>query len=132
MVDNPLAKKLLIKPGHRVAALNAPANFLERLCPLPEGVDLIEQSESGRDVVLVFVKDSSELDNLAPLALGAVKRNGALWVSYPKKSSKLKTDLSRDVAWRPLREAGFEVVSAIAIDEVWSALRFRPIELVGT
>ena len=132
MVDNPLARKLLIKPGHRVAILNAPANFLDRLSPLPEGVDLIDQPESARDVVLLFVTDTTELDRLAHLALGAVKRNGALWVSYPKKTSKLKTDLSRDMAWRPLREAGFEVVSAIAIDEVWSALRFRPLELVGT
>jgi hypothetical protein len=132
VAENPLAKKLLIKPGHRVAVLNGPPGFHDRLADLPERVELATQPDGARDVVLVFVLDSAELDRLAPQALAATKRQGALWVAYPKKTSKVKTDLSRDVSWRPLCDAGFEVVSAISIDDVWSALRFRPLELVGT
>jgi hypothetical protein len=131
VADNPLTKKLLIKPQHRIAVLNGPDGFLERLDPLPEGVDLVERPDGTRDVVLLFATNSAELEKHAPLALGAVKREGALWVAYPKKTSKVKTDLSRDVSWHPLRSAGFEVVSAIALDDVWSALRFRPLDLVG-
>jgi hypothetical protein len=130
--DNPLVKKLLIKPRQQVAVLNAPAGFVERLADLPDEVELTEKPGTARDVVLVFVANSTELERLAPAALATVKRQGVLWVSYPKKTSKIKTDLSRDVSWQPLRGAGFEVVSAIAIDDTWSALRFRPVELVGT
>jgi hypothetical protein len=129
VVENALVKKLLIKSRQRVAVLNAPAGFIERLDGLPDGVELTEQPGAARDIVLVFVANSAELDRFAPAALA--KRKGVLWVSYPKKTSKIKTDLSRDVSWQPLRGAGFEVVSAIAIDDTWSALRFRPVELVG-
>ncbi len=131
MADNPLVKKLLIKPLHRVAVLNAPPGFAERLDGLPDGVDLAEQPDGIRDIVLVFVTNSGELDRLAQTAINSVKREGVLWVAYPKKSSKVPTDLSRDVSWQPLRGTGFEVVSSIAIDDVWSALRFRPVELIG-
>jgi hypothetical protein len=131
VAENPLVKKLLVKPRQRVTVLNAPVGFVEQLSDLPHGVDLTDQLGTARDVVLVFVGNSAELDRLAPDALATVKREGALWVAYPKKTSKIKTDLSRDVSWQPLRGAGFEVVSAIAIDDTWSALRFRPVELVG-
>jgi hypothetical protein len=131
MSDRALIKKLLIKPHHRVAVLNAPPDLLERLAELPEGVDLSWHPDSVRDVVLVFATSSAELDRLANTAVTSVKREGVLWVAYPKKTSKVKTDLSRDVSWQPLRGRGFEVVSAIAIDDTWSALRFRPVDLVG-
>jgi hypothetical protein len=131
VVENALVKRLLIKPRQRVAVLNAPAGFIERLDGLPDGVELTEQPGAMRDVVLVFVANSAELDRFAPAVLAMAKREGVLWVSYPKRTSKIKTDLSRDVSRQPLRGAGFEVVSAIAIDDTWSALRFRPVELVG-
>jgi hypothetical protein len=131
MSESALSRKLLVKPGHRVAILNAPPSLIEQLSTLPECVDLTWQPDGVRDVVLAFTTDSAELDRLAPAAIAAVKREGVLWVAYPKKTSKVKTDLSRDVSWQPLRGAGFEVVSAIAIDDTWSALRFRPLDLVG-
>jgi hypothetical protein len=131
MSDSALSKKLLIKPRHRVAVLNAPTGLVERLSEVPEGVDLSWEPDGVRDVVLVFTTDTAELERLASTAVASVKREGALWVAYPKKTSKIKTDLSRDVSWQPLRGAGFEVVSSIAIDDTWSALRFRPVELVG-
>mgnify|MGYP001587710911 CR=1 FL=1 len=64
------------------------------------------------------------------MALGAVRRDGVLWVSYPKGSSKVKTDINRDSGWGPFNEAGFRAVTQIAVNDIWSALRFRPMDQV--
>jgi hypothetical protein len=61
----------------------------------------------------------------------AVKQDGLLWVSYPKRSSKVETDISRDVGWEVMAEAGLRPVTQVSIDEIGSALRFRPVEAVG-
>ena len=56
--------------------------------------------------------------------------DGLLWLSYPEKSSKVKTDLTRDVLWALVEPAGWRPVTQVSIDEVWSAMRFRPVDLV--
>jgi hypothetical protein len=68
---------------------------------------------------------------MARQAVEAVKYDGVLWVSYPKKSSGVETDLHRDMRWHVLEEAGLRPVMQVAIDEVWSALRWGPAERVG-
>jgi len=95
---SPLAGKLLIKPGSRVALLNAPDGYPERLRPLPGGARLVELASGGDlDAVQVFVHDAAELRRLGPEAIAAVKPDGLLWVCYPKGGRKAGTDLSRDV-----------------------------------
>lgn len=131
MADGPLAKKLLIKPGQRAVILNPPPGYMENLSPLPDGVKLAEKPDGLFDFVQLFVKDSEELRRYAPLALAAIKRDAILWVSYPKQSSKVKTDLTRDRGWEPLQEAGFVGVAMVSIDETWSAFRLRPVDHVG-
>lgn len=130
MADNSLAKKLLIKPGHRVAIVNAPAGYLDQLGSLPEGVELAERPEGTFDFLQLFVKNVEELNRLGPTALGAIKRDGLLWFTYPKQTSKIKTDLTRDKGWDIVYEAGYEPVAMASIDDTWSAFRFRPRELV--
>lgn len=131
MADSPLAKKLLIKPGQRVVIINPPPGYLEELGQLPEGAQLVEKPDGAFDFVQLFVKNAEELARFAPLVIGAVKQDGILWVSYPKQTSRLKTDITRDRGWGPVCKAGLEPVSQVAINEVWSALRFKPSELVG-
>ncbi|MCX6032431.1 MAG: hypothetical protein NT169_24455 [Chloroflexi bacterium] len=125
-----LLKKLLIKPGQRVLILNAPPDYPEALGPLPEGAIQADGPDGTLDFVHLFVKDSAELARLAPVALAAIKRDGLLWISYPKKSSGVASDLTRDEGWAPIYEAGLRPVTQIAVDEVWSAVRFRPMESV--
>lgn len=129
MSENPLIKKLLLKPGQRILILNAPEGYLEKLQPLPEGVaQSTEPSAEGNyDLVLSFFKNKAEVDSLAPTAITAVKSGGLLWLCYPKRSGKVITDINRDSGWQTVREAGWEGVSLIAIDEVWSAMRYRPL-----
>ena len=73
----------------------------------------------------------AELEALAPEAIRAIKHDGLLWISYPKRSSKVKTDIARDVGWDVVAQAGLRPVTQGSVDETWSALRFRLVEVVG-
>lgn len=97
MAKPSFVKKLRIQAGQRVLILNPPAGYLESLVDLPEGVEVSTSHEGEFDFVHLFVKDSTELDDLGPVAQDAVVYDGLLWISYPKRSSKVETDLSRDV-----------------------------------
>jgi len=140
MAQSSLIKKLRIQPGQRVTIINAPAGYLDQLGDLPEGVELASEPEGlgltnqpadTFDFVHLFVKNVAELERFGPSALRAVKHDGLLWISYPKRSSKVETDISRDVGWDVIKEAGLRPVTQVSIDAVWSALRFRPAERVG-
>jgi hypothetical protein len=126
-----LVKKLRMQSGQRALLLNAPSGYLESLDDLPEGITVCEAPEGKFDFVHLFVMDSSELDSLLPAAMGAVTYDGIFWISYPKKSAKVETDLSRDVLWELVAGTGLRPVTQVSVDAVWSALRFRPAEQVG-
>jgi hypothetical protein len=131
METSALARKLRLQPGHRALLLNAPEGYLESLAPLPEGVELAEAAGGTVDFVHLFARNSTDLAWMARQAVEAIKHDGVLWVSYPKKSARVETDLHRDIRWQVLEEAGLRPVTQVSIDDVWSALRFRPAERVG-
>jgi hypothetical protein len=123
---SPLAKKLLLKAGHTVALVNAPAGIAEKLKPLPDRATM-SGAAAPRDAVLAFAKDQAELKRIAPQAIKAAKADSLLWISYPKGSAGTKTDLNRDVLRELVAERyGLEGVSLVAVDDTWSAMRFRP------
>jgi hypothetical protein len=126
-----LLKKLRMQPSQKVLILNSPPGYLETLGEFPEGVEVAQHAEGTFDFVQAFAKDLAELEGLAPLAVGAVKHDGLLWISYPKKSSGVESDLDRDVVWRAVARTGLRAVSQVSVDDVWSAIRFRPAEKVG-
>jgi hypothetical protein len=130
MPGTTLVKKLGIKPKQRIIILNAPEGYREQLGDLPADVELATTLNGIFDVVHVFVKNKAEVDQYAPKAIQAVKPGGLLWFSYPKKSSKVATDLSRDFGWDAALNAGWRPVTLISIDDVWSAFRFRPLSEV--
>ena len=132
MAETALQKKLRVQPGLRMLVLNAPEGYLEALGTLPEGAEIETEVHGSFDWGQCFVGDVAELRRLAPQARDAVTYDGLLWVCYPKKSSKIATDISRDVAWEVMKEFGLRGVFQVSIDETWSALRFRPPERVGT
>ncbi len=131
MAQSSLIKKLLLKSGQRIAILNAPPGYLDSLGALPEGAELATKPRSPLDVVHLFVKDKAELEKLAPEVFPFLKDDGILWVSYPKGSSKVKTDLNRDILWTVMEKYALAGVAMISINEVWSAMRFRPADKVG-
>jgi hypothetical protein len=126
-----LSKKLLLKPGVRALILNAPPKYLKLLDDLPEDAVLDTRIDGQYAFVHLFVGNQAELAEFASLALGALQYDGLLWISYPKLSSKVATDLTRDHGWEPIIGRGLQGVTQIAIDETWSALRFRPSERIG-
>ncbi|GJG88899.1 hypothetical protein tb265_40800 [Gemmatimonadetes bacterium T265] len=143
-----LAKKLLVKPGAVVRVIAAPAGYAGVLDPLPAGATRIDAPAGGAgaddggapsegappaDVVLAFAHDAAELARLAPGALAALRPGGALWVAYPKGGAKTGTDLTRDRLHDALEGPhGWTGVSLVALDACWSAMRFRPREMMGT
>ncbi|HWW82135.1 MAG TPA: hypothetical protein VNZ26_00955, partial [Vicinamibacterales bacterium] len=92
--------------------------------------ELANKSNGTFDVVQLFVKNVEELNQTAPTAIRAVKPGGIFWISYPKLSAKTDSDITRDVGWDVVKKEGLRPVSQVSIDEVWSALRFRPVEQV--
>ncbi len=126
----PLHKKLRLHTIQKALILNAPQGYLDLLGELPEGVIVSQQAEGKFEFVHLFVKDSAEYQSLAPIALEAIEYDGLLWISYPKKSAKIKSDLSREILWEMTKGTGIRPVTQISIDETWSALRFRPEEEV--
>jgi hypothetical protein len=138
MTTSVLAKKLLIRPGQRILLLGAPAHYQALLLPLPEGAsaaaagDDEAAGEGGYDAVHLFVRDRGDLDRRTPAALAAAGRNGLLWIAYPKGGAKAGTDLHRDSLRSGVESAhGWTAVTQVALDADWSALRFRPADLVG-
>jgi hypothetical protein len=131
MAISPLVKKLRLQNVNRALILNAPEGYLELLVDVPEGVK-IEGDLSGEfDFAQLFVKDRNELDQFIDQVLTAIEYDALLWISYPKGSSGVKTDLNRDKLWKTLTDKGIRPVTQVSIDKVWSAMRFRPTEAVG-
>lgn len=122
-MDDALARKLLLKPDQKVLVVNAPAGYLERITPLPAGSSFVEAGPA--DWVQVFVRNGAEVVSLAAPAITSVTASGTLWLCYPKGGPKV-TDINRDKGWDAVIAAGWGPVTQIAIDETWSALRFRP------
>ena len=127
-----LTKKLRLLPNARALVLNPPEGYIEAIKDgLPEGVRMTTQEGGKFNFVQLFVQDSTEFKNHSESALNAIEYDGIFWLSYPKKSAKVKSDLSREVVWKLMSDSGLRPVTQISIDKVWSALRFRPVEQVG-
>lgn len=131
MAGAQLLKKLRMQPGQRVLILNALSGYLDELGELPEGVEVLDRAEGTFDFVQGFARDLAQLKKLAPVAAQAVKHDGILWVTYPKKSAEVESDLSREVVWEAVAKTGLRPVAQVSVNDVWSALRFRPLEKVG-
>ena len=119
-----LAKKLGIKPGHRVALVRAPEDFESSLEPVPDDVALRRQARGKLDVIVFFVDRESELRRRFPRLAHRLVSNGGFWVGWPKKSSGVPTDLAFDVVQRIGLDEGLVDNKVCAIDDTWSGLRF--------
>jgi Bacteriocin-protection, YdeI or OmpD-Associated len=127
-MENPLIKKLHIKEGMKVTVINAPEAYIKTLGKLPKNVKIETGPKGLFDLVHLFVRNKAELSRMVQSAAGLLKPDASFWISYPKKSSKVKTDLSRDESWAIMAEMNFEGVSLVSIDGTWSAGRFKPVE----
>ena len=120
----PLARKLSIKKGSRVALLRAPDGVDDELAPLPDGVAILRRLGPDLDVAVLFVTERRELERRFPHVARSITPAGGFWVAWPKRASKVATDLTEDV----LREGGLPQGlvdnKVCAVNEIWSGLRF--------
>ncbi len=123
----PLFKKLNLGGSDTILVLNSPESFEAELTQL-EGVKVVRKATPNLKIpfTIGFAATQSECDLVSSTAANTTEGDSIVWIAYPKGTSKkYKCDFNRDTGWRVLGEAGFEPVRQVAIDEDWSALRFR-------
>jgi hypothetical protein len=126
MSGSALAKKLKLKPNQRGVIINGPEGYADELDPLPDGVELGNHVNGTYDWVQLFVLNTDELATLLPQALDALKpEESMLLISFPKGSSKIQTDLTRDKGWDALRGVDLKWVSLVSVNDTWSAFAMR-------
>lgn len=119
----PLVKKLGIKSGHRVVFMRAPQDYDTILGPLPDDVRVLGRLGKRMDVVQFFTKRFAELEQALPRLTAAIAPDGMLWVSWPKKASKVPTDVTEDRIRDLALSTDLVDVKVCAVDAVWSGLK---------
>jgi hypothetical protein len=119
----PLPQKLGIKPGLNVVMINAPANYRRLLGTIPEGVTFSDRLKPDLNFVHVFIKKRSELEKRLSFLREKIADTATVWVSWPKRSSGVLTDLTEDAVRAVALPLGFVDVKVCAIDETWSGLK---------
>jgi hypothetical protein len=119
----PLVKKLGIKEGGRVFVANPPPSFEGTLGALPDGARFVDRIDATTDVVHVFESSRAALEKQLRAALKKIRPDATIWVSWPKKASKVATDITEDVVRDVALPMGLVDVKVCAVDEVWSGLK---------
>jgi hypothetical protein len=123
-----------LKAQSEIAVFNVPASFEAELAQL-KGVKILRDARKPTAIqfALAFVMQQSELNRLSRILADGSEGDALLWFAYPKGTSKRHScDFNRDTGWQVIRKAGFDSVRQVAVDEDWSALRFRRVEYVKT
>jgi len=118
-----LAKKLGFKEGCRVRIKNAPDDYLDLVSPRPENVHISKSIRKDVGIFHFFTRSSSELKSQLPKLISTIDQNGMIWISWPKKSAKVPTDVTEDVVRAEALKADLVDVKVAAIDDVWSGLK---------
>ena len=123
-------EKLNLKQQPEILVINAPSSFEPELAAL-KGVVILRDPKKVKAVAfaLAFATTQAEVDALSKTLAGKAEGDALIWFAYPKGTSKrYKCEFNRDTGWAAMRAAGFDTVRQVAIDEDWSALRFRRVE----
>ena len=121
MSDKPVAERLQVKGERRLAVIGASAALEEKTV----GAKTARADIAKADVILLFVPDRARFDTQLPALLKKALPAAIIWLAYPKLTSSLAADLSRDVIHKLAPKHGLDTVSQIAIDDDWSALRLK-------
>jgi hypothetical protein len=123
MPESALAKKMKLKSNVKAAVINAPENYVDEL----KHDRALSPTLNGKfDWIQIFVRTKAELDALAPKAAKALRPESMLWISFPKGSSKIQTDLTRDKGWEGVQQLDLKWINLVSVNETWSAFALRP------
>jgi hypothetical protein len=123
-MENALVRKLKIKEGQQVVLLNPPAGFTKEIGPLPGGVKIADKLKVA-PLIILFVSNKAEVEKWVAKVVENLEGNGLLWLCFPKGTSGIQTDLTRDKGWESLAKFNLKLITLIAINEQWSAFAVR-------
>ncbi len=119
----PLAKKLGIKSGFHISLINAPEYYLQLFTDLPADLYFENNEALTIDLIHFFTKNRDEYETLLPGLKKRIKPNGIIWVSWPKKASKVPTDITEDIIRVFAIQTGLVDIKVCAVDDTWSGLK---------
>jgi hypothetical protein len=119
----PLAQKLGIKSGSKIFLVNAPAHYQKLVASLPSDTSFVSKLSDATDIVHLFATTKRELEKTLRTSLERLRRDAVIWVSWPKKSSKVATDITEDTVRQVALPRGLVDVKVCAVDDVWSGLK---------
>lgn len=123
--QTPLAKKLGIKEGYSILIINKPPHYYKLFSDLPKNLTILKGGKEGEvDFVHLFVKSKEEMEDRIVHVKPLIKKSGLIWVSWPKGSSGIETDLKRDYIREYILSIGLVDVKICSIDKNWSGLKF--------
>jgi hypothetical protein len=129
MSTKDLYQKLFIKPNYQILIINSYEDYVKNDLNLPEtfqGIIDMQPLRRQYNLVKIFLQQESDIDKYIIPNIDIIKNSKAFWVCYQKQTSGIKTDLNRDILLREIKDRfGFKAVSLIAINEIWSCMRFR-------
>lgn len=119
----PLAKKLGIKEGFTIRVVNQPDYYFKLFTDFPEKVSITSNKNVKKNLIHFFTKKAKELIDNISLLKNEIEENGMIWVSWPKKASKIQTDITEDTVRNLALQNGLVDIKVCAVDEVWSGLK---------
>lgn len=121
-----IAEKLRIREGMKIAPLHAPEKFISNLAPLPGKINVLNSLKNSPDQIHWFVRNKAEMEKEVKEVLQSLQPGILLWIYYPKGTSKIQTDLTRDKGWEGLMKMNtLQWISLISFDDTWSAFACR-------
>jgi hypothetical protein len=121
--STPLAKKLGIKQGFQILLINEPDGYMDLFTDFPEAVDIAKEYQGDKDLIHYFTTEAKLLLRDIQNLKKEIKQNGIIWISWPKKSSGVPTDLTEDLIRAIALQNGLVDIKVCAVDQVWSGLK---------
>ena len=118
-----LARKLGIKEGFKIRLVKQPQYYFQLFDDFPENVSITTDKKSKKNLIHFFTKEASELIENINLLKNEIESNGVIWISWPKKASKITTDITEDTIRNIALKNGLVDIKVCAIDEIWSGLK---------
>jgi len=128
MSQKTIAQKLFIKEGNKVLFINVQEDYMSLLGDLPKNVEFSSESDKGVDFIQIFAENKAELEEQLPTLKKKMNDDGKLWVTYHKGTSKIKTDINRDILREYTLSIGLKAIAMISIDKEWSAMRLKVLD----
>ena len=121
--QSPLAKKLGIKSGFKIRLINQPDNYFSLFTDMPDDVELLTTKKIKKNLVHYFTKKAKDLQKDMLQLKTEIEPNGIIWISWPKKASKVPTDITEDLIRSLALGNGLVDIKVCAVDDIWSALK---------